>query len=332
MSKLFPTLFSPGQIGNLRLKNRVIKAPLSTSMAGVDGSVTERLIRYYIRQAAGGCAMVIVESLSIDELGSKTSHCGHLALSSDEYIGGLAWLAENIKEQGALAGAQLEHCGRQKFFPLQPIVAPSEIPWPALWEEIGIKAVPRALTIPEIKDIVSAFGDAALRVKKAGFDLVEIHGAHGYLLTNFFSPHTNKRTDLYGGSLENRMRIFIEVYRDVRSKVGPDFPVIIRLSGTDYQPDGYPIEDTIVLAKALEKEGIDGLHISGGDYHTMVHQTTPMSLSLCHNVWAAEAIKKEVKVPVIASGSITLPKYAEDILSSAKSDFISLGRPLCADP
>lgn len=121
-------------------------------------------------------------------------------------------------------------------------------------------------------------------------------------------------------------------YRDVRSKVGPDFPVIIRLSGTDYQPDGYPIEETIVLAKALEKEGIDGLHISDGDYHTMVHQTTPMSLSLCHNVWSAEAIKKEVKVPVIASGSITLPKYAEDILSSAKSDFISLGRPLCADP
>ena len=161
---------------------------------------------------------------------------------------------------------------------------------------------------------------------------MEIHGAHGYLLTNFFSPHTNHRTDLYGGSLENRMRIYIEIVRDVRKKVGPDFPVTIRLSGTDYEPDGFPIEDTIELAKVLEREGIDAFHISGGDHHTMIHQVSPMAMSLCHNTWAAEAIKKEVSVPVIASGSITLPEYAEEIIASGKGDFVGLGRPLWADP
>ncbi|MGB9793412.1 MAG: FAD-dependent oxidoreductase, partial [Thermacetogeniaceae bacterium] len=163
-------------------------------------------------------------------------------------------------------------------------------------------------------------------------DLVEIHGAHGYLLTNFFSPHTNKRNDMYGGSLENRMRIYVEIVRNIRKKIGPDFPLIIRLSGTDYEPDGYPIEDTIALAKVLENEGIDAIHVSGGDHHQMIHQVSPMAIPVCHNVWAAELIKKEVKIPVIASGSITLPEYAEEIIASGKGDFVGLGRPLWADP
>lgn len=210
--------------------------------------------------------------------------------------------------------------------------APSAIPWPKLWDQYGLQAVPHVLTIEEIQDIVHAFGDAAWRAKVAGFDLVEIHGAHGYLLTNFFSPTTNHRTDLYGGTLENRMRIYIEIARDVRKKVGPDFPVTIRLSGTDYEPDGFPIEDTLVLAKALENEGIDAFHISGGDHHTMIHQTSPMAMDHGHNVWAAEAIKKVVSVPVIASGSINTPELAEEVIASGKGDFVGLGRPLWADP
>ena len=118
----------------------------------------------------------------------------------------------------------------------------------------------------------------------------------------------------------------------MRKKVGPDFPVTIRLSGTDYEPDGFPIEDTLVLAKALENEGIDAFHISGGDHHTMIHQTSPMAMDHGHNVWAAEAIKKVVSVPVIASGSITTPKLAEEVIASGKGDFVGLGRPLWADP
>lgn len=331
MSNLYPNLFSPGKIGNLTLKNRIMKAPQSSGMSNKDGTVSERLIRYYRHEAAGGAGMIIVEYAYVDDIGAKSAHC-HLGISDNEHIPGLTWLAENIKEQGAVPAIQIEHCGRQKFLGTQPICAPSAIPWPMLWEKYGVQAVPRELTIEEIQDIVHAFGDAALRAKTAGFELVEIHGAHGYLLTNFFSPCTNHRTDLYGGSLENRMRIYVEIVRDVRKKVGPDFPVTIRLSGTDYEPDGFTIDDTIALAKVLEKEGIDAFHISGGDHNTMIHQVSPMAIEVCHNVWAAEAVKNAVHVPVIASGSITLPEYAEDIIASGKGDFVGLGRPLWADP
>ena len=331
MSKLFPHLFTPGKIGSLTLKNRIMKAPQSSGMSNMDGTVSERLVRYYRQQAAGGAGMIIVEYAYVDDIGAKSAHC-HLGISNNEHIPGLAWLAENIREQGAVPAIQIEHCGRQKFLGTQPICAPSAIPWPKLWDQYGVQAVPHVLTIEEIQDIVHAFGDAALRAKQAGFELVEIHGAHGYLLTNFFSPTTNHRTDLYGGSLENRMSVYVEIVRDVRKKVGTDFPVTIRLSGTDYEPDGFPIEDTIELAKVLEKEGIDAFHISGGDHHTMIHQVSPMAIDVCHNVWAAEAIKKVVHVPVIASGSITLPEYAEEIIASGKGDFVGLGRPLWADP
>ncbi len=331
MSKMFPNLFSPAKIGTLTLKNRILKAPQSSGMSNMDGTVSERLVRYYRDQAAGGAGCIVVEYAYVDDIGAKSAHC-HLGISSNEHIPGLAWLAENIREMGAAPAIQIEHCGRQKFLGTQPICAPSALPWPKLWDQYGVQSVPHVLTIEEIQDIVHAFGDSALRAKKAGFELVEIHGAHGYLLTNFFSPHTNHRTDLYGGSLENRMRIYVEIVRDVRKKVGPDFPVTIRLSGTDYEPDGFPIEDTIAMAKVLEREGIDAFHISGGDHHTMIHQVSPMAMSLCHNTWAAEAIKKEVSVPVIASGSITLPEYAEEIIASGKGDFVGLGRPLWADP
>lgn len=331
MSKMFPNLFSPAKIGTLTLKNRILKAPQSSGMSNMDGTVSERLVRYYRDQAAGGAGCIVVEYAYVDDIGAKSAHC-HLGISSNEHIPGLAWLAENIREMGAAPAIQIEHCGRQKFLGTQPICAPSALPWPKLWDQYGVQAVPHVLTIEEILDIVHAFGDSALRAKKAGFELVEIHGAHGYLLTNFFSPHTNHRTDLYGGSLENRMRIYVEIVQDVRKKVGPDFPVTIRLSGTDYEPDGFPIEDTIAMAKVLEREGIDAFHISGGDHHTMIHQVSPMAMSLCHNTWAAEAIKKEVSVPVIASGSITLPEYAEEIIASGKGDFVGLGRPLWADP
>ena len=261
-SKLFPHVFTPGRIGTLELKNRVMKAPQSSGMSNKDGTVSERLIRYYRNQASGGAGMIIVEYAYVDDIGAKSAHC-HLGISQNEHIPGLTWLAENIKECGAAAGIQIEHCGRQKFLGTQPMCAPSAIPWPKLWDQYGLQAVPHVLTIEEIQDIVHAFGDAAWRAKVAGFDLVEIHGAHGYLLTNFFSPTTNHRTDLYGGTLENRMRIYIEIARDVRKKVGPDFPVTIRLSGTDYEPDGFPIEDTLVLAKALEQAKQGRLHILG---------------------------------------------------------------------
>jgi len=328
---MFPQLFTPGKIGCVTLKNRILKAPQSTGMNNIDGSVSERAIRYYRDQAAGGAALVICEYAYVDNIASKSAQC-QLGITSDDHIPGLSWLAQNIQEMGAVPGIQLEHCGRQKFLGTQPIWAPSAVPWPKLWNTVGLQSVPHVMSIEDIHFVVKAFGDAALRAKMAGFKLIEIHGAHGYLLTNFFSPHTNKRNDLYGGNLENRSRIYLEVYRDMRRKVGYDVAISARLSGTDYHPDGFPVEDTIVLAKALEAEGIDVIHVSGGDHHQMIHQVCPKSMSLMHNTWAAELVKKELSIPVIASGSIKWPHFAEEIITSGKADFISLARPLWADP
>lgn len=331
MSRKFPLLFTPGRIGRLDIPNRIVKAPTSTGMSNKDGTVSERLIRHYREQASGGVGLLVVEYAFIDEDASKSAHC-QLGISTDDHISGLAWLAEVIKEQGARAAIQLEHCGRQKFLGTPPIKAASAIPWPSLKQRKGEAAVPKEMTLEEIQAAVASFGDAARRAKMAGFDLVEIHGAHGYLITNFLSPHTNTRKDQYGGSLENRMRFMLEVIDDCRRKLGPDFPLTIRLSGSDYEPDGFKVDETIEVAKAAVAHGIDALHISGGDHHQMIHQVSPMAIERCHNVYAAAAIKQHVNVPVIASGSINMPHLAEQVLAEGKGDFIGLGRPLWADP
>ena len=330
MIQPFENLARPGKIGSLEIKNRVVKAPQSTGMSNADGTVSERLIRHYRELAKGGTGLIIVEYAYVDNIASKSAHC-QLGISSNDHIPGLAWLADVIKDNGSRAAIQIEHCGRQKFLGTPPIKSASPIPWPALEARVGKAAIPEALTIDEIGEIVNAFGDAAMRAVLAGFELIEIHGAHGYLITNFLSPHTNKRTDLYGGSLQNRMRLLLEVYDNIRSKIGFDFPLTVRLSGTDYEPDGFGIEETIEVCKVLEKRGIDAIHVSGGDHHQMIHQVSPMAINRGHNVWAAEAIKKAVKIPVIASGSITTPDFAEEILASGKGDFVGLGRPLWAD-
>ncbi len=327
----FPHLFEVGRIGTLELGNRVMKAPQSTGLSHRDGTVSQRLVNHYRRLAEGGTALIIVEYAYVDELASKSAHC-QLGISSNDHIPGLAWLADVIREAGSHPAIQIEHCGRQKFLGTPPIKSASAIPWPALFSRVGYEAVPEPMTIREILDVVEAFGQAALRAVLAGYELIEIHGAHGYLITNFLSPHTNKRTDLFGGSLENRMRLLMEIVRNIRAKIGRDFPLTVRLSGTDYEPDGFPIEETIEVCKVLEAEGIDAIHVSGGDHHQMIHQVSPMAVPRGHNVWAAEAIHKHVQVPVIASGSITTPALAESILATDKADYVALGRPLWADP
>ncbi|MBW1803882.1 MAG: NADH:flavin oxidoreductase, partial [Deltaproteobacteria bacterium] len=207
MGTLFPKLFMPGQIGNIRLKNRVIKAPQHTGLANPDGSVTDRMIRYYKEVASGGVSMVIVEYAYIDNDASRASNC-QLGISSIDHIAGLSLLAQTIKANGAKAAVQISHAGRQKFTFSRPIKAPSKVPW----EEMHFFGCPPpdALTFEEIQQIARSFGEAAQRAQIADFDMVEIHACHGYLISNFLSPRTNKRTDWYGGSLENRMRFLLE--------------------------------------------------------------------------------------------------------------------------
>jgi len=325
----FHKLFEPGFIGNMMLKNRVIKAPQHTGLANPDGSVTDRMLRYYKDVAMGGVSMVIVEYAWIDNDASRASPC-QLGIASMDHIPGLSLLAQTIQANGAKAAIQISHAGRQKFTLSKPIKAPSTVPW----EEIYAQGCPPpdVLTFEEIQQIVKSFGVAAKRAQIADFDMVEIHACHGYLISNFLSPRTNKRTDWYGGSLENRMRFLLEVIAEIIRQVGPNYPVCVRVSGIDYEPDGTTIEETIELCKRLEALGVAVIHMSGGNHHQTIHEVSPMGMSLAHNVWAAEAVKKEVKIPVIASGSITNPELAEEILSDGKGDFIGLGRPLWADP
>ena len=325
----FSNLTEPGRIGTLVLKNRVVSSPMITGYATRDGMVTERLLRFYEEKAKGGMGLIIVEYTYIDLKASISAHC-QLGAYDDACIIGLAQLAEVMQQNGAKTCVQIEHCGRQKFIGTPPMVAPSRVPWEELVAMGGV--IPSELSIEEIEEIVEAFGDAARRVKQAGFDMVEIHGAHGYLITNFLSPHTNRRTDMYGGSLKERMRFGLEVAENVRKKVGPGFPVGVRLSGTEYIDNGVMIEDTIAFAKELENTGINVFHMSGGNHHTMHCQVVPSNQPLAFNVWAAEAVKKEISVPVIASGSITSAELAEGILEEGKADFVGLARPLLADP
>ncbi len=324
----FPRLFEPGSIANVPLKNRIIKAPQHTGLANPDGSITDRLLRYYKEVARGGCAMIVVEYAYVDNLFSKASPC-QLSISRMDHIAGLSLLADVIKANGAAASIQISHAGRQRFILEQPKAA-SEVPWPEI-TEMGCP-IPIPMTIDEINGVVKAFGQAAKRAQMAGFDMVEIHACHGYLISNFLSPYSNKRTDAYGGTFENRIRILLEIIREIKAQVGPDYPICCRLSGTDYEPDGYGIDETVELSKLLQSLEVAAIHMSGGIHHTTIHEVSPMGMSLAHNVWAADAARKVVSIPVIASGSITSPELAESILDEGKGDFIGLGRPLWADP
>ena len=329
VDKRFPKLFAPGYIGKLWVKNRIVRSPMLTDLGAQDGCVTERIINHYKQLARGGSGIIIVEFSWVDNDASKSA-MGQLGISDAEHQPGLMWLANAIKSEGARACIQIVHCGRQKFLARRPYKSAYRYAWPDLYA-IGAP-IPDELTIEEIEQLIEDFGDAALRAKTVGFDIVEVHGAHGYLITNFLSPN-NRRPDWYGGSLANRMRFLLQVFANIRKKVGPDFPVGVRLSGTDYDPENpIPIDETIQVAQELEKLGADFIDVSGGYHQHGDFETVPMYRPLAIQVWAAERIKKAIGIPVFATGSITSPELAEQILEEEKGDFIGLGRPLIADP
>ncbi|HEY87862.1 MAG TPA: FAD-dependent oxidoreductase [Dehalococcoidia bacterium] len=328
----FPKLFTPGYIGKMWVKNRIVKSPICSRLANSDGYVTERMVNHYRELAQGGVGVVTVGYAYVDEKASQAVS-SQLCVSKDDVTSGLDWLAAAIKDSGARACQQIAHCG---MVGKPPIKAASPISFP-LYFPVPDPAmfIPEELTTEEVKEIVRAFGDAAFRVMMAGFDMVEVHGAHGYLITNFLSPHYNKRTDCYGGSLINRMRFLLEIIGDIRQKVGGDYPVSVRLSGTDYaEEEPITIEETKEVAKALEKLGVDVIHVSGGGHYTIASGEGGYDrfYPLARNVWAADEIKQVVSIPVIASVLINTPELAEKILEEGKADFVGLARPLLADP
>lgn len=322
-------LFQPGRIGNLTLKNRIIKSPQSTGLSNMDGTVSQRSVNHYKRLAEGGTGLILTEYTYVDDDAAKAIHC-QLGNTRREHVPGMGWLVDEVHAAGARIGMQLAHGGRQKFLGTAPIKAASEDSWDEVEAQYGVKPVP--MTIAEIEQVMVDFGDAALRAVHARFDLVEVHAGHGYLITNFLSPFTNHRTDEYGGSFENRIRLLMGIVRNIRGKIPRTTPLSIRLSVVDYEEDGITIEETVELCRRLEAEGVDVIHCSGGHHALMQYEVSPWYMPRALHRWGWEKIKAAVSIPVIASGSIVAPDVAADIVGSGSADFVSLGRPLLADP
>ncbi len=322
-------LFTPGRIGPVEVRNRIVKSPQSTATSNPDGTVSQRTVNHYRRLGEGGVGLVMLEYSHVDDDASKAIH-NQLGNSRREHVAGLGWLADEVHATGAKVGLQLAHGGRQKFLGTAPIKSATASSWSDVEGQYGV--VPTPMTLAEIDAVVQAFADAAARAWSARLDLVEVHAGHGYLITNFLSPHTNWRTDEYGGSFENRARLLLRIVDAIRGAVPRGFPLSVRLSVTDYESDGIPIEETVRLCRLLEEHGVDVLHCSGGHHALMEWEVSPWYQPRAPHRWGWERIKEAVTVPVIASGSIVAPEVAEEILASGSADFVSLGRPMLADP
>jgi 2,4-dienoyl-CoA reductase (NADPH2) len=318
-------LFKPIKINTLELSNRIYLPAMHLGMAD-NFEVTDQIINFYEERARGGVSMICVGYATVDELSGNTLNIG---AHKDEFIPGLARLADAIKNNGARSCVQLNHAGRYNFsFFLngQQPVAPSAIASRMTGE------TPKALEIDEIRHIVDNFAQAALRVKKAGFDAVEVLSGTGYLISEFLSPLTNQRTDEYGGSLENRMRFGLDIMRIIRKQVGDDFPVIVRMNGNDFMPGGQGREELRLYAKALvEEAGVDALCINVGWHEARVPQITS-SVPRGAFAYLSRGIKELVDVPVIASHRINDPDTARELISDGMCDMVAMGRSLIADP
>ncbi len=316
-------LFDKALIANITLENRFVMPPLETNFANEDGSVSQRTIDHYARRAQGGPGLIVVECTSVDPV---QFHRHQLNISDDRFIEGFVRLARSIKQHGVKAAIQIQHPGRQLINPSVQTVAPSPIACRT------VPQIPRELLISEVEELVERFAEAAARAKVAGFDAVQFHGAHGYLIAQFMSAWSNKRNDKYGGDVHGRATFPLEIIARTRQKVGKDFPLIFRFSADEYIRGGRGIEESKVIAQLVEKEGIDAISVSAGVYDSGEWTTQPMLLPRGCLVPLSAEIKSVVRVPVVAVGRIHSPRFAEEVLQQEKADLIAMGRPMFADP
>ena len=323
---MLKNVFSSMRIGKMDIPNRLIVSAMVMNFCNSDGTATEKFAAYHEAKAMGGWGLIITEDYAVDPRGKGFTNIP--GLWEDRQIESHFKFTERIHKCGSKIVAQIYHAGRQTNHLVigMPPVAPSPIPCPSNQE------IPHELTIREIREIVGKFGDCALRAKKAGFDGVEVHGAHGYLIAQFMSPYSNKRTDEYGGGLMNRMRFPLEIISDIRAKAGNDFPVIFRISGDEFVPGGRTIEDTKSIALLLEHAGIDAIHVSAGVYASTEAIIPPAAVRHGWITDFAAEVKKVVSIPVITVGRINDPIMAETIIASGKADFVAMGRASLADP
>lgn len=336
----FPHLFTPIEIGNFVVPNRIAHVPTDISSANADGSVNERVITYHEEIAKGGCGFIIVGATTPDKAtGRPTVTC--LAADEDPLIPGLARLAEAMHRHGARCAVQLQHPGRQAAWPRKDLFSATDmvvsLPGSAGHEVVYAEDMAhgksiRAMTVEEIYDIIEKFAEAAWRIQQAGFDAVELHGAHGYLIAQFMSPYVNRRNDRFGGSFINRMRFVLEIVDRIKRKCGKKFPIGIRYSGEEWIEGGRTLEESIKVAKLMEESGVAFLDISAGIFEVPGPTMDPMYYPQGWNTYTAEEIKKHVKIPVITSHTLRDPAYCERILAEGKTDMVGLSRQLIADP
>ncbi len=328
-----PLLFTPGQIGPLTLNNRIIMAPMTTRTADEAGFVTEDCVAYYVARANAGVGLITVE-MAAPERAGKHRHC-ELGISDDSFLPGLHRLVDAIHAAGAKVGIQLGHGGGHTRIDVsgETPIAPSAVPH-VVQEGHTETVVPEAMSVERIAQTVRAFAEAAVRAQQAGFDLVEIHAAHGYLISQFLAPLENRRTDQYGGSLENRARFGLEILQAIKA-AAPRLAVTFRVNGHDYFNGGLVFEEARQVAVWAAEAGADAIHISGGHYRSQPSaqiMIPPMATSDTPFHDFAARVRTAINVPVIAVGRLGRPEQAIEAVKSGRADFIALGRPLLADP
>jgi 2,4-dienoyl-CoA reductase-like NADH-dependent reductase (Old Yellow Enzyme family) len=325
-------LLTPARIGSVEIRNRIVMPPMTTRLSDAEGHATDDSVAYYVARAKGGVGLITVEMASPERAGRHRRR--ELGIYDDRFLPGLRRVASELHRHGAKCSIQLGHGGGHTRFDIcgETPVAPSAIPHP-VFEVTNETIVPREMSVMEIHNTAAAFAAAALRAQRAGFDCVEIHAAHGYLISQFLTPFENRRTDQYGGSLENRARMGLEVLSAVKAAVS--IPVIYRLSVDDYFPEGVGFAEGKQVALWAAQAGADALHIAAGHYRSLPsgeRMIPPMAYPDATFLTYAALIRREVKIPVIAVGRLGDPHQAAEAVASGKADFVALGRTSIAEP
>lgn len=325
-------LFEKTKIKGLELKNRLVRSATHEGMSEKDGSPTQALFKLYKRLAKGGVGLLITGYAYVSKDGISPFYRMQ-AIDRDELIGKYRELVDLAHENGTKIAMQIAHCGRQTFESVigtQPI-APSAV------FDTDTNVMPREMTEEDIERVIEDFVQGARRVKEAGFDAVQIHCAHGYLLSSFINPHTNRRTDRWGGTTENRVRIVGEIYKRCRAQVGADYPILVKYSAWDKMEDGLKPEEGVIVGEMMADMGFDTIEISAGLFEdggsTLFGNAPPGTIPpQAYNCHVAHALKRKVDVPIMLVGGITDPKVMEEIVESGDADYISMCRALISDP
>jgi len=336
----FEHLFKPIRIGSVEIPNRICHVPTDISSSHADGSVSARDISHHENIARGGTGFIIVGATSPNHRTNRST-VTNLVADADTHIPGLARLAASMHRYGAKCAAQLQHAGRQASLPRDGKQASNDVAMSLPWSQSHAIVYANAdekrktvhvLTTDEVIEIVDEFSEAAWRVKQAGFDAVELHSAHGYLISQFMSPYLNHRTDRFGGTFENRMRFPLAIIQSIQDKCGRDFPVLIRYSADEWVPGGRELPESVEVAKVLERAGVAALDLSQCIQESPGAGFDPMQYPEGWTMYASEAVKKAVSIPVINSHSLRNPEYCERMIAEGKTDMIGLARQLLADP